>query len=144
MKRLNFIKQFALGGSILLTAPVVFSSCSSNDDDMKAPEDDDMDNSGDITIDLSSNAFSALGTVGGFAYKNNIIVIRSAESSYIALSKLCTHSQCTVTYSHANGNLPCPCHGSIFSTSGNVLNGPASTNLKQYNVKKEGNTLTIT
>ncbi|MCL3781910.1 Rieske (2Fe-2S) protein [Prolixibacteraceae bacterium JC049] len=144
MKRLNFIKQFALGGSILLTAPVVFSSCSSNDDDMKAPEDDDMDNSGDITIDLSSNAFSALGTVGGFAYKNNIIVIRSAESSYIALSKLCTHSQCTVTYSHANGNLPCPCHGSIFSTSGNVLNGPASTNLKQYSVKKEGNTLTIT
>lgn len=140
MERKDFIKKFALGGSILLTAPLLFNSCS---EDEVPVEKENTQNSNEITVDLTSNDFAALATVGGYAYKDNIIVFRTGENTYMALSKLCTHSQCTVTYNHASGNIPCPCHGSTFTTSGQVTNGPANTNLKSYTVKKEGNLLKL-
>lgn len=142
MKREEFIKKFAVGGSILLTAPMLFNSCSSDDGGGEEPPGGG--DPGGITIDLSLPAYSELANVGGFAYNKDIIIFRTGETAYLALSKICTHSQCTITYSHADGNLPCPCHGSKFSTAGAVLNGPAASSLKTYTVKKEGNTLIIT
>ena len=139
MERKDFLKKFAVGGSILLTAPILFNSCSDDDD----TDPTNPDNPNGIVIDLNHNDFEALGTVGGYAYKDNIIVFRTGNDTYMALSKLCTHSQCTITYSHSDGDLPCPCHGSRFNTNGAVTNGPAQTNLKSYTVKKEGNTLIL-
>ena len=143
MERKDFIKKFAIGGSILLTAPVFLNSCSDGTDDLMDDADDNDDNGDAITIDLTDDDFSDLGAVGGYAYSGNIIIIRSGNDSYLAFSKLCTHQQCTVTYNHSEGELPCPCHGSIFNTSGAVLNGPATSSLKEYSVKKEGDTLKI-
>jgi len=138
MERKDFLKKFAIGGSILLTAPVLFNSCSDDEEEPTNP-----DNPNEIVIDLNHADFSDLGALGGYAYKDNIIIFRTGNDTYMALSKLCTHSQCTITYSHASGDLPCPCHGSRFTTSGAVTNGPAQTNLKSYMVKKEGNLLKI-
>ena len=143
MERKDFIKKFAVGGSVLLTAPLLLNSCSDGTDDTMDDVDNDQDGDG-ITIDLTSNDFSDLGTVGGYAYSGNIIIIRSGDSNYQAFSKICTHQGCTVTYDAAENELPCPCHGSVFSTSGAVLEGPASSGLKKYTVTKSGDKLTIT
>ena len=144
MERKDFIKKFAIGGSILLSAPVLLNSCSDGTDDVMDDADNDDNNNGDaITIDLTDDDFSDLATVGGYAYSGNIIIIRSGNDSYLAFSKLCTHQQCTVTYNHSEGELPCPCHGSVFSTTGAVLEGPASGSLKKYTVEKEGDSLKI-
>ena len=140
MERKDFLKNFAVGGSILLTAPVILNSCSKDDTDTDEP----TPNPNEIIVDLNHADNSALGTVGGYIYKGDIIIFRSSDTNYGALSKLCTHSECTVIYDHANSILPCPCHGSIFSTSGAVNNGPAVGNLKKYTVKKDGNNLKIT
>lgn len=143
MERKDFLQKFAIGGSILLTAPILFNSCSDGTDDVI----DDADNNNDddaITIDLTNDDFSDLGTVGGYAYSGNIIIIRSGDDSYLAFSKICTHQGCTVTYNASENELPCPCHGSVFSTTGAVLNGPASSGLKKYSVTKEGDALKIT
>ena len=141
MERLEFIKKFAYGGSILLTAPVILSACSSSDDDF-VPEDPNEPNN-DFTIDLTSSTYEDLGTVGGYVYEGDIMIFRTGDNTYLALSKVCTHEGCTVAYSHSNGDVLCPCHSSRFSTSGTVLNGPAATNLKKYNVQKDGDILTI-
>ncbi|QIA07984.1 QcrA and Rieske domain-containing protein [Draconibacterium halophilum] len=141
MERKEFIKKFAYAGSILLTAPVIFSACSDGDEDLVP--DDPNEPGNDLTIDLSSSAYADLGTIGGSVYENDIMIFRTSESSYLALSKICTHQGCTVAYSHENGDVLCPCHASRFSTSGNVLNGPATTSLKKYNVQKDGDILTI-
>jgi cytochrome b6-f complex iron-sulfur subunit len=133
MKRYEFLKQFAVGGSLLLTSPVIFSSCSKDDDEPDI----------DLVIDLDSPAFSALKNVGGYTYQGDLIIIRSGESQYMAFSRLCTHENCVVTYSHAAGNLPCPCHGSVFSVTGSVITGPAPRALKKYNVTLSGTQLTI-
>jgi cytochrome b6-f complex iron-sulfur subunit len=145
MERKVFLQQFAIGGSVLLTAPVLFNSCSDGTDDIiDDKENDNKDDDDDaITVDLTHADFSELQAVGGFAYSGNILIIRSGENSYLAFSKICTHEGCTVAYNHSEGELPCPCHGSVFSTSGAVLQGPATSNLKQYSVSKSGDTLTI-
>lgn len=144
MERKDFLQKFAIGGSVLLAAPVLLNSCSDDTDDII----DDKENGGNnddnaVTVDLTHDDFSDLQTVGGFAYSGNILVIRSGENTYLAFSKICTHEGCTVAYNHDEGELPCPCHGSVFSTSGAVLEGPATSNLQQYSVSKSGNTLTI-
>lgn len=143
MERKDFIKKFTVGGSILLASPIIFNACSKNDDTGN-PAGNNNPNQNEIVIDLTNADFSTLGTIGGYAYKGDIIIFRTSETNYVALSKLCTHSQCTVTYSHAKSEVPCPCHGSKFNTSGTVTNGPATSNLKKYTVKKDGNSLKIT
>ncbi len=139
MERRKFFRNFAVGGSLLLSAPLLFNSCS---DDL--PEDENQNPGGGITVDLNESTYSSLKSVGGFAYKGDIIIIRSSDAVYLALSKVCTHSGCTVAYNPTNKDIPCPCHGSKFTTSGAVINGPATTNLKSYDVKLNGNILTIT
>jgi cytochrome b6-f complex iron-sulfur subunit len=139
MERRKFFRNFAVGGSLLLTAPVLFNSCS----DDSTEDDNNNNNTGGNTVDLNDSAYAALKTVGGFAYKGDIIIIRSTDTVYIALSKVCTHSQCTVIYNSSSKDIPCPCHGSKFNTEGAVLNGPAASPLKKYNVKQNGNILTI-
>jgi cytochrome b6-f complex iron-sulfur subunit len=140
MERRKFFRNFAVGGSLLLTAPVLFNSCS---DDSTEDDNNNNNNTGGNTVDLTDAAYAALKTVGGFAYKGDIIIIRSTDTVYLALSKVCTHSQCTVTYNSSSKDIPCPCHGSKFNTEGAVLNGPAASPLKKYDVKLNGNILTI-
>jgi cytochrome b6-f complex iron-sulfur subunit len=139
MERRRFFRNFAVGGSLLLTAPVLFNSCSDDSSD----DNNNNNNDKDITVDLNDPAYASLKTVGGFAYKGDIIIIRSTDSDYLALSKVCTHSQCTVTYNSTNKDIPCPCHGSKFTTNGAVVNGPATSPLKKYDVKLKDNILKI-
>ena len=132
MERKDFLQKFAVGGSLLLASPMLFNACK---DDDEGPEG--------TTIDLSDTAFSALQEVGGFAYAGDIIVIRTGENTYVALSKICTHEGCTVGYDPSNNLLPCPCHGSVYAISGAVINGPAQNSLHIYTVSKQGDMLTI-
>lgn len=97
----------------------------------------------DFTIDLSASANSALNTSGGAVISNNVIVINNS-GNFIALSDICTHQGCALSYSSSAARLNCPCHGASFRTDGSVINGPASTALKVYSVTKSGNTLHIT
>lgn len=138
MERRKFFRDFAVGGSLLLSAPMIFNSCADD-----SAEGDPINDPSGITVDLNDAAFANLKTVGGFAYKGDIIIIRTSNSVYIALSKVCTHQGCTVTYNSSNNNLPCPCHGSLYNINGTVINGPAPNALKNYNVSLSGNILTI-
>jgi cytochrome b6-f complex iron-sulfur subunit len=140
MKRNEFIKGIAVGGSILFSTPLLFNSCSKEDTE---PDPGPNNGGGELVIDLSDSKYADLGSDGGFVYAGNIIIIRLSSSSYIALSKICTHEQCTVSYNNSTGQLPCPCHGSVFNTNGNVLNGPAVNPLKKYSVTLSNNKLTI-
>ncbi len=137
MKRKEFLTRIGIGGSVLFISPIFFSSCGSDSDDGLMPVPNGT------TIDLSSSQYEDLNVVGGFVYVQNIIVIRTGDTQYTALSKICTHQQCTVDYNASTNQLPCPCHGSVFSIGGTVLEGPANSALKKFSVVKDGNMLTI-
>ena len=72
--------------------------------------------------------------------QNKIAVIRRNEDIY-ALDLTCTHLGCTVNTT-ANGFV-CPCHGSMFTTSGDVVKGPANRPLKRLAVREKGDDVLI-
>lgn len=137
MKRRQFLQKGIYASFVMAAAPVIISSCSKGDDDEKNPNT----NTG-IQIDLNATSYNSLNSAGNFLYYQNIIIINTG-TSFIAMSKLCTHEGCTISYDHAAGNLPCGCHGSKFSQTGSVINGPAVTALKTYSVSRNVDVLTI-
>jgi cytochrome b6-f complex iron-sulfur subunit len=136
MNRRELIRNIAAGTATVFIVPSLLTSCQEDQPGPENPADDIL------TIDLTSSNNSNLGSAGGSKVVNNVIVINTGDD-FIALSSICTHEGCQVSYNHGNGNLPCPCHGSVFSTTGSVLNGPASSPLKTYEVIQEGDILTI-
>ena len=103
-----------------------------------------------ITVDLSLSENSALLVVGGaLALGSNVIdskgilLYRQSDTNVLAFSRNCTHSSCTID-SFQNGTSTCPCHGSQFNTSGNVVVGPAVNPLTQYSAAIADNIVTIT
>jgi glycine/D-amino acid oxidase-like deaminating enzyme/nitrite reductase/ring-hydroxylating ferredoxin subunit len=54
-----------------------------------------------------------------------LAVYRSPAGELHALSAVCTHLGCLVNWNTAEKSWDCPCHGSRFDPTGQVLNGPA-------------------
>ena len=99
------------------------------------------------TIVLTIGASSPLASVGRAALvqssAGSLLVARTAPDAFAALTATCTHQACTIT-GFGNANYVCPCHGSQFSTSGQVLNGPATRSLAQFQTQFTNDVLTIT
>lgn len=55
---------------------------------------------------------------------------RDDKGQIHAVSAVCTHMGCIVHWNNAGNSWDCPCHGSRFKVSGEVLAGPAETNLE--------------
>lgn len=74
-----------------------------------------------------------------------IAVTRTSQTEVIAVSRVCTHEGCTVNLpAPSGGTLDCPCHGSRFRTSGQVIQGPATRNLFAFPARISGNEVVIT
>jgi Rieske Fe-S protein len=66
------------------------------------------------------------------------LLFKTKSGEVRALSALCTHNQCTVTWDEANQKINCPCHGSVFDLSGKPEKGPAEVPLEKYSVQIKG------
>jgi Rieske Fe-S protein len=51
-------------------------------------------------------------------------VMRTGASTFVALSRVCTHEGCETSVT--NNRFECPCHGSIFASDGSVIRGPST------------------
>ena len=140
MNRRDLIQRVLIGGTVLVMVPSVLESCTKTPD--SSPNG--VINGNKINLDLTLSENSALNSAGGSMIVQNLIVINTGGGNYSALSNICTHQGCTVGYDTSSGNIKCPCHGSVFTTSGSVINGPAPSALTSYAISKTGNILTIT
>lgn len=70
-------------------------------------------------------------------------VILNANGNVTAFSPLCTHLGCAYRWDSSRERFLCPCHGSSFSRTGQVLSGPAPRPLDRLDVKLEGTRLWI-
>lgn len=139
MERRDFL-LYGIRAGTFITIPVLYSSCSKDDDD----EENLTEPALPVTLDLDSAQYSLLNNDGhAVTISNNILVVNLGGMEFVALSAVCTHQGCIISYNHAAGNFPCPCHGSVFSPTGSVLQGPATVAVKRFPVTREGNILTI-
>ncbi len=135
MDRKRFLKTSVTMAALGLTGNSMFlESCSKSNLKPGDPVN--------FTLDLSSTANNVLNNSGGFVISHNVIVINDG-GTYLALSDICTHQGCSVSYKSSNKELVCPCHRGVFDLTGNVLGGPPSAPLKKYTVTKHGNILTV-
>jgi Rieske Fe-S protein len=84
---------------------------------------------GTITTDIdkipnNSGAVVRLEGIPTAVYKNE-------NGEIIKLSAFCTHMNCIVNWNDTEKTWDCPCHGSRFKKSGEVITGPAIKPLAQ-------------
>jgi len=101
-----------------------------------------------LCLDVTDPANAMLATAGGAVAidsdTDTILVIRVSDTQVAAVSAICTHDSCENLYTPSAMTLDCPCHGSKFSLTGQVLRGPARRALKTYAATLSGTTITVT
>ena len=95
----------------------------------------------DVTV-----AGSALASEGGAAVIESIagmfLLARTSATSFTAIDATCTHEGCTVTNTDGDQYV-CPCHGSRYTRSGQVVHGPAMASLRRYTTSFNDGVVTI-
>lgn len=146
MERKDFIEQVGLSAASILIFGCM-QGCSKSDSTPEQPtgSNNNTNKAIDFTINITASPFTSLSTAGGFYVDktNNIIIARTLTNEFLAVSSLCTHQQVTVDFQANNNRFVCSAHGSVFSSTGAVLNGPAGEKLKQFKTTLTGNNLRV-
>jgi cytochrome b6-f complex iron-sulfur subunit len=151
MERKDFIEKVGLSAASILIFGCM-QGCSKSDGPAPAnptgTTNPNPANKVDFTINITNSPYTSLNTAGGFYVDrtNNIIIARTLTDEFLAVSSLCTHQQVTLEYQASNNRFVCPSppgHGSLFSSTGAVVNGPAASVLKQYKTTPTGNSLRV-
>ncbi|MEQ1760122.1 MAG: Rieske (2Fe-2S) protein [Vicinamibacterales bacterium] len=80
-------------------------------------------------------AGSALAESGGAVLVESVagvfLLARTGDGAFTAIDAICSHESCTITGAEG-ATYVCPCHGSRYSRSGQVLGGPATASLRRF------------
>lgn len=140
------------GSAALLAAlGISLSACDSADpaapgNDTNLPADAITISGNTITLNLLTQALGYLREPGTF------VLIRQAQTLAVnvdgtlirAFSSVCPHAGCSDLWEYTNNRLRCTCHNSIFENTGARVSGPATQNLREFQVRRDGNTVVIT
>lgn len=81
-----------------------------------------------IPVDHLRPGEGALVDIGG----KKAAAYRDEDGLVTAVSPVCTHLNCIVSFNKAEQSWDCPCHGSRFDLDGRVINGPALRDLDRF------------
>lgn len=157
MTRKEFFMKSLQGAALLAVTPMVGSvleGCNSSNPfgpgggsaGSSLPTINVSESNGEIILPIESS--SPLANAGSVALLQNssypVLVNRKNTDSFQAVSAICTHQGCLVSdYDSSKNEFICPCHGSRFSLSGQVDQGPAYYPLTQYQTQFQNNTLVV-
>ncbi len=84
-----------------------------------------------------------LASLSEINFFHDFIVVGNSPD-LIVLSSKCTHLGCRISAS-SNNQLLCPCHGSTFDSSGDVVKGPAIAPLPKlpFEISQDKKTVTV-
>ena len=83
-----------------------------------------------ITSDFPTNSYKIIK----FGRKP-VILIKTEDNQYKALSASCTHLDCIVQYKSDTKQIWCACHNGIYDLNGRNVSGPPPRPLEEYEVK---------
>jgi cytochrome b6-f complex iron-sulfur subunit len=97
-----------------------------------------------------ADAVVTAGAVDGFApqsvtafVRGQFYLARLEDGGFLALARKCTHLGCTVPWVAKENKFACPCHGSAFDITGNVISPPAPRALDIYPVTIENDMVKV-
>lgn len=71
------------------------------------------------------------------------ILIRKPDGSYVALTAVCTHLNCTVQYRAGEHDVWCACHNGVYSLQGHNVSGPPPRPLEEFEVHIQDNDIVV-
>jgi len=151
-------KQFLrTAGSVALFAALGISFSSCNVTDSNNNNNNNGNNGGGsvtgivisgntITLNLASSDIANLRTAGGWRLINeaNTLVVNIDGTLFRAFSSVCPHAGCSDSWQYASNRFRCTCHNSVFENTGALVSGPATRNLTEFGVSRDGDTVVIT
>ena len=75
--------------------------------------------------------------------RGKFYLARLEDGGFLALSRTCPHLGCTVPWVEKEMKFACPCHGSAFDITGNVIEAPAPRALDIYPITIENNMINV-
>jgi nitrite reductase/ring-hydroxylating ferredoxin subunit len=70
-------------------------------------------------------------------------LLRDSEGGYSAFSAVCTHMGCLLNWQASGRRLLCPCHGSAYDATGQVVSGVARHPLPRIQVRVHGGNVEV-
>jgi Rieske Fe-S protein len=64
-----------------------------------------------------------------------VLLVKTVEGNFIALSATCTHLDCIVQYKEDTKQIWCACHNGIYDMTGRNISGPPPRSLENFEVK---------
>lgn len=143
-------------GAVLIAIPGILStvleSCTKNLNPVNSANVSNLQTikgtsqNGIVNLNISSS--SPLSSTGSAALlqlqSGALLVDHPSANNFNVLSSICTHQGCTITeYDASSQNFVCPCHGSVFNSSGQVVSGPAGSPLPGYQSQFANGVLSI-
>ncbi|MBI4266674.1 MAG: Rieske (2Fe-2S) protein [Acidobacteria bacterium] len=96
-----------------------------------------------VTVRTESTPLAAVGGRARIASNvGSFLVTRTDERTFLVLTAICSHEACLITDVDDEAYV-CPCHGSRFEASGNVLTGPAELPLYRFDTTFSDGVLVI-
>jgi cytochrome b6-f complex iron-sulfur subunit len=75
--------------------------------------------------------------------RGKFYLVRLQDGGFLALSRTCTHLGCSVPWVEKEMRFACPCHGSAFDITGNVIQAPAPRALDIYPIVIENQIIKV-
>lgn len=72
-----------------------------------------------------------------------LFVVRVSPTEILALSAVCTHLRCIITWRRESRTFVCPCHEGAFDRNGNVLSGPPKRPLRQHGAEVRADEIVV-
>ncbi|MCI4012110.1 Rieske (2Fe-2S) protein [Brevibacterium sp. ZH18] len=133
--RRTIIKSASVVGGVAVvgSSAALTSACSSEES-----EGSPAGSGGDASV-----ATSEVPVGSGTVVDETYVVTQPKKGEFHAFSSVCTHQGCQVR-TVTEKEIVCPCHSSRFSTTtGEVLGGPATDPLPEYDVAEADGTVTV-
>ena len=75
--------------------------------------------------------------------RGKFYLARLEDGGFLALSRTCTHLNCSVPWIEKEMKFACPCHGSTFDITGKVIDAPAPRALDIYPITIENRIIKV-
>jgi len=143
MNRMEFLKSLGLKGASLFAVYCAASGLSSCVNESMDPTTPTGGTGNELSLDLTSAAYSKLNTTGNYVIVSGIVIARVSATAFAAVTQVCSHEGRRQVVFNA-GEFYCAAHGARFDTAGKGLNSTGSRGLKTYVTALQGNILTVT